>query len=155
MWTEALWGRFSGQKLLWEGSFEGRSILGRLLLGEKVFGKLFPKSEIPWGGFFRGGGTLGGLLSGTKALLGRLPVGKTPLAVASFEGRGTLGRVLGGQKDLWGGFCEGRSTLGKVFGAEAPLGGFVRGQKHFGEATVRTEALWEAPSEVRSTLGRV
>ena len=45
--------------------------------------------------------------------------------------------------------------MGKVFGAEAPLGGFVRGQKHFGEATVRTEALWEAPSEVRSTLGRV
>ena len=98
--AEALWGRFSGQKLLWEGSFEGRNTLGRLQLGEKLFGKLLPKSETLWGGFFRGGDTLGGLLSETKALLGRLPVGKTPLAVASFEGRSTLGRVLGGQKDL-------------------------------------------------------
>ena len=51
MRTEALWGRFSGQKLLWEGSFEGRSTLGRLLLGQKLFGKLLPKSEAPWGGF--------------------------------------------------------------------------------------------------------
>ena len=78
MRTEALWGRFSGQKLLWEGSFEGRSILGRLLLGQKLFGKLLPKSEAPWGGFFLRKKHFGSASFGDKSTVGKASaVGKS------------------------------------------------------------------------------